>query len=109
MEDIGNASNPPQGMTTQTNPPPEVMEDDLEVTVDKDDVIVEDEWIVIEGGGVIHITPADDQLLDLDDQEGQTGAETPSGAVAESLSQMNMDSPASTPAVGDPPGGNQEG
>ena len=105
MEDVGNASNPPQGMATQTNPPPEVTEDDLE---GEDDVIVEDEWIIIEGGGVTPITPADDRFLDLDDQEGQTEAETPSGVVTESLSQMNMDSPASTPAVSDPPGGNWE-
>ena len=57
MEDVGNASNPPQGTATQTNPPPEVMEDDLK---GKDDVIVEDEQIIIEGGGVTPITPADD-------------------------------------------------
>ena len=51
---------------------------------------------------------ADDRLLDQDDQEDGTGAETPSGAVTESLSQMNMDSLASTLAVSDPPGGDQE-
>ena len=105
MEDVGNAFNPPQGTATQTNPPPEVMEDDLEGAVDEDDVIVDHEWIVIEGGSITPITPANDQLLDLDDQKGQTGAETPSGAVAQLLSQMNMDSPASTPVMSDPPGG----
>ena len=108
MEDVGNASNPPQGTATQTDPPPEVMEDDLEGTVDEDNVIVKDERIIVEGGGVTPITPADDRLIDLDDQEGQTRAETPSGVVTESLSQMNMDSPASTPVVSDPPGGNRE-
>ena len=60
MEDIGNASNPPQGMATQTDPPPEVAEDDLEGTVDDPDVIVEDEQIIVEGEGITPITPADD-------------------------------------------------
>ena len=105
MRDIGDIPNPAQGMATQTNPPPEAMEDDPE---SEKDVIVENEWIIIEGGGITPITPADDRLLDLDDQEDQTGAETPSEAVTESLSQMNMDSPASTLAVSDPPGGDQE-
>ena len=105
MEDIGNASNPPQGMDTETDPPPEATENDPE---SENDVIVEDEWIIIEEGGITPITPADDQLLDLDDQEGQTRAETPSGVVTKSLSQMNMDSPASTPAVSDLPCGDQE-
>ena len=71
-------------------------------------MIVEEERIITEGGGITPITPADDRPLDQDDQEDQTGAETPSGAVMESLSQMNMDSPASTLAVSDPPGGDQE-
>ena len=105
MKDIGDVPNPPQGMATQTDSTPKATEDDPE---SKKDVISEDEQIIIEGGGITPITPADDRLLDLDDQEGQTGAETPSGAVTESLSQMNMDSPASTPAVSDLPGGNQE-
>ena len=72
------------------------------------DVIIEDERIIIEGRGVTPITPADDQLLDQDDQEEGTRAKTPSGVVTESLSQMNMDSPTSTLVVSDPPGGNQE-
>ena len=57
---------------------------------------------------LLPFTPADDKLLEQDDQEEGTGAETPSGAVTESLSQMNMDSPTSTLAVSDPPGGGQE-
>ena len=57
MRDVGNASNPPQGTATQTNPPPETMEDDPE---NEKDVIVEDERIIIEGGGATPITPADD-------------------------------------------------
>ena len=76
MEDVGNASNLPQGMATQTDPPPEVTEDDPEKG--EADVIIEDEWIIVEGGGVTPITPADDRLLDQDDQEDQTGAKTPS-------------------------------
>ena len=105
MRDVRNDPNLPQGMATQTNPPPEATGDNS--WSDKD-VIVEDKRIVIEGGDVTPITPADDRLLDQDDPEEGTGAETPSGAVTESLSQMNMDSPASTPVVSDPPGGSQE-
>ena len=71
-------------------------------------MIIEEERIITEGGGITPIMPADDQLLDQDDQEDGTGAETPSGVVMESLSQINMDSPASTLVVSDPPGGNQE-
>ena len=85
--------------------PPEATGDDSKS--DKD-VIVEDEKIVIVGGGVTPITPADDRLLDQDNQEEGTGAKTPSGAVTESLSQINMDKAASTLAVSDPPGGGQE-
>ena len=105
MRDVENDPNPPQEMTTQTDPPPEATGDDSE---NDKDVIVEDERIIIEGGGVTPITPADDRLLDQDDQEEGTGAKTPSGAVTESLSQMNMDSPTSTLEVSDPPGGGQE-
>ena len=101
MKDVGDIPNPTQGMATQTNPPPKAMEDDPE---SEKDVIAEDEQIIIEGEGVTPITPADDQLLELDDQEDQTGAETPSGAVTESLSQMNMDSA----TVSDPPGGDHK-
>ena len=84
---------------------PEATGDDSE---SNKDVIIEDERIVIEGGDVTPIMLADDRLLDQDDQEEGTGAETPSGVVTELLSQMNMDSPASTLAVSDPPGGGQE-
>ena len=66
MENVGNTSNSPQGMATQTDPP----EEDLEDPVDDPDVIVEDDQIITEGGGITPITPADDRLLDLDDQEG---------------------------------------
>ena len=105
MRDIEDVPNPPQGTATQTDPPPEATEDDSES--DKD-VIVEDERIIVEGGGITPITPADDWLLDQDDQEDQTRAETPSRVVTELLSQMNMDFPASTLVVSDPPGGKQE-
>ena len=105
MTDVGDDPNPPQGMATQTDPPPEATGDDSE---SKKDVIIEEERIITEGGGITPIMPADDQLLDQDDQEDGTGAKTPSRVVMESLSQMNMDSPASTLVVSDPPGGNQE-
>ena len=105
MRDVGDDSNSPQGTATQTDPPPEATRDDSE---SKKDVIIEEERIIPERGGVTPITPVDDRLLDQDDQEDGTGAKTPSGAVMESLSQMNMDSPTSTLAVNDPPCGNQE-
>ena len=57
MREVGDVPNPPQGTATQTDPPPEAMEDDSE---SEKDVIVEDEWIIIEGGGITPITPADD-------------------------------------------------
>ena len=96
--------NLPPVPATQTNPPPEDNGDDS--GSDKD-IIVEDERIVIETGGATPITPADNRLLDQDDQEGM-GAETPSGAVTESLSQMNMDLPATSLLVSDPPGEGQD-
>ena len=105
MRDVEDVPNPPQGTATKTDPPPEATEDDSES--DKD-VIIEDERIIVEGGGITPITPADDRLLDQDDQEDQTRAKTPSGVVTESLSQMNMDSPTATLVVSDPPGGDQE-
>ena len=52
MRDVENDPNPPQGMATQTDPPPEATGDDSES--DKD-VIIEDERIIIEGGGVTPI------------------------------------------------------
>ena len=63
-------------------------------------MIIKDKRIVIEAGGATPITLVEDQLLD--DQVG-TGAETPSGAVAELLSQMNMDSPVTSQVASDPP------
>ena len=91
---------------TQTNPPPKD-NGDREDTEDNRDVIIEDERIVVETGGATPITPADDQLLDQDDQVGM-GVKTPSGVVIESLSQMNMDSPATPPMASDPPGEGQD-
>ena len=64
MRDVENDPNPPQGTATQTDPPPEATGDNSE---SDRDVIIEDERIVIEGGGVTPIMPADDQLLDQDD------------------------------------------
>ena len=74
MRDVGDDPNLPQGTATQTNPPPEATGDDSK---SEKDVIIEDERIVIEGGGVTPIMPADDGLLDQDDQEEVTRAETP--------------------------------
>ena len=88
----------------QTDPSPKD-NGDCEDTKDSRDMIIEDERIVIETGGATPIMPAEDQLLD--DQVG-TGAETPSGAVTKSLSQMNMDSPTAPPVVSDPPGEGQD-
>ena len=105
MRDVENDTNPPQGTATQTDPPPE---DNGDNSKSDKDVIIEDKRIIIEGGGVTPIMLADDRLLDQDDQEEGTGAETPSGVVTKSLSQMNMDSLASTLAVSDPLGGGQE-
>ena len=68
---------------------------------DDRDVIIEDERIVVEAGDATSITIVEDQLLD--DQVG-TGAETPCGAVAESLSQMNVGSPVPSQEASDPPG-----
>ena len=94
-----------KGRPPKTDPLPEATEDDSK---SEKDMIIEEERIITEGGGITPITPADDRLLDKDDQEDQTGAETPSGVVTELLSQMNMDSPATTLVVSDPPGGDQE-
>ena len=49
--------NPPQGTATQTDPLPEAMEDDSE---SKKDVMIEEERIITEGGGITPITLADD-------------------------------------------------
>ena len=83
----------------QCDPPPRD-EEDREDMKDNRDMIIEEERIVIEAGGTTLITLAEDLLLD--DQVG-TGAETPSRAVTELLSQMNMDSPATSQLASDPP------
>ena len=57
MEDIGNTSNPSQGTATRTDPP----EDNLEDAVDDPDVIVEDEWIVVEGEALL---PSHQRMID---------------------------------------------
>ena len=105
MRDVGDDPNLHQGTATQTDPLLEATEGDSK---SEKDVIIEEERIITEGGGVTPIMPADDRLLDQDDQENETGAKTPSGAVTELLSQMNMDSPASTLVVSGPPGGKKE-
>ena len=114
MRDAENDPNPPPPLeqddnplpvlATQTDPPPQDNRDDS--GSDKD-VIVENERIFIEVGGATPITLADNQLLDRDDQEG-TGAKTPSRVVTESLSQMNMDLPATPLVASDPPGEGQD-
>ena len=88
----------------QTDPPPED-NGDREHLRDNRDIIIEDKRIIIEAGGTTPITLAEDQLLD--DQVG-TGAETPSGAVTKSLSQMNMDSPTTSQVASDPPDEGQD-
>ena len=114
MRDVEDDPNPPPPSeqdddllpvpAAQSDPPPED-NGDHEDKKDSRDMTIEDERIVIETGGATPITPAEDQLLD--NQVG-TGAETPSGAVTESLSQMNMDSPTTPPVVSDPPGEGQD-
>ena len=109
MRDVGDDPNPfpppeqDDGLlpvpAAQSDPPPENEEDDDD-TKDSQDVIIEDERIIIKTGGATPITLAEDQLLD---DQGGTGAKTPSGVVTELLSQMNMDSPATPPEVSDPP------
>ena len=56
MRDVGDDPNPPQGMATQTDPLPEATGDDSK---SKKDVIIEDERIIIKGGGVTPIMLAD--------------------------------------------------
>ena len=57
MRDVGDVPNPPQGTATQTDPLPEATEDDSE---SEKDVIIEEERIITEGGGITPITSADD-------------------------------------------------
>ena len=108
MEDMEDDSNLPQGTATQTNPTPEEVEGELGVVRGVDLTTPVEDQIIMEGGDTTPITPADDQLLRYDDLVENSGAVTPSGAVTESLSQMNMDSPAPMPQTNDPPGSNQE-
>ena len=111
MEDVGDDPIPPPPLEQDDDPlpvpaqaaqsnPPHGGEEDWEGMRDDRDVIVEDERIVIQAGGTTPITLAEDQLLD--NQVG-TGAKTPSRAVTKSLSQMNVDSPATSQVASDPP------
>ena len=111
MEDVGDDPIPPPPSEQDDDPlpvlaqdvqsdPPHGSEEDWEGLRDDRDVIVEDERIIVEAGGTTPITLAEDQLLD--DHVG-TGAETPSGVVTESLSRMNVDSPATLQVASDPP------
>ena len=116
MEDVGDDSIPPPLSEQDDNllpvpvqaaqsDPPDRGEEDREGARDDRDVIVKDKRIIVEAGGTTPITLAEDQLLD--DQVG-TGAETPSRAVTESLSQMNVDSPAASQVASDPPDKGQD-
>ena len=80
-------------------------EDSKDIIIEDERIVVKDKRVVIETGGATPIMPAEDQLLD--DQVG-TGAETPSGAVIELLSQMTMGSPAAPLVVSDPPDEGQD-
>ena len=112
MKDVNDDPNPPppseqaddlllvQVRTAQSDPHPEVDKGQGGMRDDRD-VIIEDERIIIEVGDATPITMVEDQLLD--DQVG-TGAKTPSGAVAESPSRMNVGSPVPSQEASDPPG-----
>ena len=110
MEDVGDDPISPSLLEQDNDPlpvlaqaaqsdPPQRGEEDQEGTRDNRDVIVKGKRIIIEAGGTTPITLAEDQLLD--DQVG-TGAKTPSGVITESLSQMNVDSPAALQVASDP-------
>ena len=60
MEDVEDASNPPQGMATQTDPTPKEVDEDTGAVGQVDSVTPVGERIVLEGGGTTPITPADD-------------------------------------------------
>ena len=116
MKDVEDDPNPPPLSEQDDEPlpvpvqaaqsdPPHEGEKDQEGARDNRDIIIEDERIVVEAGGTTPITLAEDQLLD--DQVG-TGAETPSRAVTESLSQMNVDSPTTLQVASDPPDEGQD-
>ena len=116
MKDVEDDPNPPppseqdddpllvRVQAAQSDPPPGD-EEDREDVRDNRDVIIEDKRIIIKAGGTTPITLAEDQHLD--DQVG-TGAETPSRVVTELLSQMNMDSPATSQVASDPPDEGQD-
>ena len=108
MEDVEDDSNLPQGMATQTDPTSEEAEGELSAVGGVDLTTPGEDQIIVEGSSTTPITPADDQLLGYDDLVENSEAVTPSGVVTESLSQMNMDSPAPTPQLNDPRGNNQE-
>ena len=116
MKDVEDDPNPPPPSEQDDNllpvpvqaaqsDPPHRGEEDWEGARDDRDIIVEDERIIVEAGGTTPITLAEDQLLD--DQVG-TGAETPSRAVTELLSRMNVDSPATLQVASDPPDEGQD-
>ena len=116
MKDVEDDPNPPPPSEQDDDPlpvpvqaaqsdPPHGGKEDQEGTRDDRDVIVKDKRIIIEAGGTTPITLAEDQLLD--DQVG-TGAETPSGVVTASLSQMNVDSPTTSQVASDPPDEGQD-
>ena len=113
MKDVEDDPNPPPLSEQDDDPlqvpvqaaksdPPPRDEEDQEDVRDSRDVIMEDEIIVVEA---TPITLAEDQLLD---DQVRTGVETPSGVVTESLSQMNMDSPATSQVASDPPDEGQD-
>ena len=116
MKDVEDDPNPPPPLEQDDDPfpvpvqsaqsdPPHGGEEDRKGARDDRDVTVEDERIIVEAGGTTPITLAEDQLLD--DQVG-TGAKTLSGAVTESLSWMNVDSPAALQVASDPPDEDQD-
>ena len=116
MKDVEDDPNPPPLLEQDNNllpvlvqaaqsDPPHRGKEDREGMRDDSDVIVEDERIIIKAGGTTPITLAEDQLLD--DQVG-TGAKTLSRVVTESLSRMNMDSPATLQVANEPPDEGQD-
>ena len=84
---------------TPSGPPPEDNEGREDIRDDRD-IVIEDEGIVRGTEDATRITLAEDPLLD---DQVVTGAKTPSGTVAELLSQMNMGSPATLQVASDLP------
>ena len=89
--------NDPLPTTTQATPPGHEGQEDAQ---DDRDMIIEEERIIRGDGDITPVTMAEDQLLD---DQVATRAETPSGAVAESLLQMNMGSLVASQEASDPP------